>query len=95
MLKALDSNGAGSTSDLISAMRWLLETSLDGVTPNDQGQTNAQKLQIAVLSMSLGFYAGTLESGLGASVCQIVQDLEAAGIVVVAAASKYRLQVHL
>lgn len=88
MLKALDSKGEGYASDLLGAMRWLLATSMDGVQQNDQNQTNAQKLQISVLSMSLGFYATSLSTGLGGSLCQVVADLEAAGIVVVAAASK-------
>eukprot|EP00878_Enallax_costatus_P031250 GHUV01034155.1.p1 GENE.GHUV01034155.1~~GHUV01034155.1.p1 ORF type:complete len:277 (+),score=41.88 GHUV01034155.1:76-831(+) len=87
MLKALDTSGSGQASDLLRAMRWLLETSLDGKTPNDGGQTNAQKLQISVLSMSLGFYVSSLTSGIGGDVCKVAQDLENAGIVVVAAAS--------
>jgi hypothetical protein len=45
--------------------------------------------QISVVNMSLGIYRASLTEGLAGTLCAIVKRLEAAGIVVVCAASEW------
>jgi hypothetical protein len=49
-----------------------------------------QMYQVSVINMSLGIYRASLTEGLAGTLCDIVRQLEAAGIVVVCAASEQR-----
>eukprot|EP00775_Hariotina_reticulata_P013182 gene13182-13313_t len=86
-LKVMDSNGDGSFSEVVSGLRWLLETSVNGSVPNPGNITNAQLFQINVASMSLGFTSSSVTEGNGGFICSLLQQMLDAGIVTVAAAS--------
>ncbi len=89
-LKVLNSQGSGTTSEMIAALTWLLADSPDGgVTRNPGNISNAAALKIAVINMSLGLLVRSLEDSVPRTICSLLGQLEAAGIVSVAAASKF------
>jgi hypothetical protein len=49
----LNAAGSGDASSIIAALSWLLETSLDGSSPNPGGVTNAQQLSVDVVNLAL------------------------------------------
>src|SRR5205807_7350050 len=83
-LKVLNSQGSGTTSDLLSALNWIL-TPADPTKPlSSTNPTNASKYKIQVVNMSLG--APAISSYKNDPICRASRALVDAGIVVVAAA---------
>jgi hypothetical protein len=88
-LKVLNAAGSGDASTIIAALSWLLETSLDGITPNPGGATNAQQLSIGVVNLSLAFGVNSDSRELADAVCELLARLEQeAGVVSVSAAGE-------
>jgi hypothetical protein len=67
---------------------WLLDTTLDGVTQNDDNMTNAVALGVDVINMSFGFPGNPFSAGTSAQVCNAMRMLRDVGIASVAAAGK-------
>lgn len=80
----LDSNGQGPHDNILTALSWLLQQSLDGVEPNEGNVTNAEALGVDVVSMSLG-YPEAPTATFSKQVCAVMQTLRDLGIVFVAA----------
>jgi hypothetical protein len=83
----LDSEGNGEVSNIIDAATWLLQTSLDGITPNEDNRTNAEALGIDAINMSFGFNAG-YQSAPANAVCGVFRALRADGVAAAAAAGR-------
>ena len=87
-VKILDERGEGPSSAILDGCMWLLRTTLDGVTPNDDNMTNAEALGVDVINMSFG-YPDDPFGGTSAQVCNVMRMLrETLGVVSVAAAGE-------
>jgi subtilisin family serine protease len=85
----LDAAGFGTTSTIIKALTWLLDTSINGTSPNPGNATNAQYLNINVINMSFGFIVTSITQGNYQTLCSLLSTLvNGAGMVAVAAASE-------
>lgn len=89
-LKMLASDGNGEVSNILDAASWLLQTSIDGITPNDENRTNAEALGVDVINMSFGFVAG-YGSSTANTVCGVFAALRADGVAAAAAAGGFGL----
>lgn len=88
-VKILDGDGEAPASAIVDGCLWLLQTSLDGVTPNDGNLTNAEVLGVDVINMSFGFPGNPWQGGVSQQVCEVTRLLrDTLGVVSVAAAGE-------
>jgi hypothetical protein len=89
-VKILNEKGEGPSSNIILGCTWLLQDSLDGVTPNDDNMTNAAVLGVDVINMSFGAPGSPFSAGTLGQICNVMRLLRDAGVVSVAAAGKWQ-----
>lgn len=81
-IKTLSGLGFGTYTSVAEALTWLMQTSLDGTTPNPGGVSNAVALKVMVVNMSLSWGNLAVETTCGL-ITQLINEL---GISFVAAA---------